>query len=102
MQIAQLSPVVARSSSGIGVGWSSSSSGSTDKVLSRCLEDDAMGVVGVSRVGVAGLGIGSFSELEAISKSFRGTISSSGVDERTGVAGVEPGGLVTLGNPFAA
>jgi hypothetical protein len=42
MQIAQLSPVVARSSEGMG-GVSSSSSTSAERVLLRCLEEEAVG-----------------------------------------------------------
>lgn len=101
MQIAQLSPEVARSSSGIVLGWSSSSSPSAENVLSRCLEDDASGVVGVSGGGVAEMGIGCFSEVE-VTSTYSGVDSGTGVVERNGVAGVDPGGLLTVGNPSAA
>jgi len=102
MQIAQLSPVVARSSEGIEA-LSSSSSGSADKVLSRCLDDDATG----SRFSGS---IGAFSEISdsegcsgSGSKDSETAAGATSGCSETGVCGrdgegepgVDVGGLLT-------
>ena len=88
MQIAQLSPDVARSSSGMGDS-SSSGSASAEKVLSRCFDDEGTAIEDSSEM--SGTGIDDIAISFSVVISSVGDVGSGEVDRSIGSFSVSNG-----------